>query len=401
MSVPFDRLYTFLRDVSDHDVLIYRWNPAGSRNLEHCLPLTPRPNTTLERYTAHYLVCHDQEPLRFADWPDPEYRQPGVAEHYSRLMTVLRTDWTVWDRVLLCHSELNSSELIKFEQDGAIGVYWWSHAMIARDWFRYAQHDPALYCARQPTHPFLIYNRAWSGSREYRLTFADQLIRQALVSQCKTTMSFVDGQHYGQHEFKNPALSIDRKDFEKHFVPNSVDSAASADYQTSDYTQTAFEIVLETLFDDTRLHLTEKTLRPIACGQPFMLLAPAGSLALLRQYGFQTFDHVWSEQYDNIADPVQRMNVVLDNMRWIAGLSSQRQQQLRAQCQAAVDHNRRWFFSAEFENTIVQEFKSNLDHAVSQLEQHCSAAHLKQFVAQGLGSQDLTQIWHWLQQRTN
>lgn len=401
MSVPFDRLYTFLRDVSDHDVLIYRWNPAGSRNLEHCLPLTPRPSTILERYTAHYLVCHDQEPLKFEDWPDPEYRQPGVDEPYSRLMTVLRTDWTVWDRVLLCHSELNSSELTKFEQDGAIGVYWWSHAMISRDWFRYAQHDPALHCVRQPTQTFLIYNRAWGGSREYRLTFADQLIRRALVDQCKTTMSFVDSQHYTEHEFKNPALSIDRKDFEKHFVSNSADSAASADYQTSDYTDTAFEIVLETLFDDTRLHLTEKTLRPMACGQPFMLLAPAGSLALLRQYGFQTFDHVWSEQYDNIADPVQRMNAVLDNMRWIAGLSSQQQQQLRDQCQATVDHNRRWFFSAEFENTIVKEFKSNLDHAVSQLEQHCLAAHLKQFVARGLSPQDLTQVWHWLQQRTS
>jgi hypothetical protein len=46
--------------------------------------------------------------------------------------------------------------------------------------------------------------------------------------------------------------------------------------------------VAETVFD-TRIHLTEKTLRPIACGHPFILAAGPGSLKYLQTYGFRTF----------------------------------------------------------------------------------------------------------------
>jgi hypothetical protein len=405
MSVPFDRLYTFLRDVSNHDdILIYRWHPAGSRKLEDCAPLVPRPASMLERYTARYLVCHDQEPLKFSDWPQPQLLQPNVAEPYSCLMTVLRTDWTVWDRVMLCHSELNSAELKKFEQDGAIGVYWWSHAIIARDWFRYAQHDSGLMQPRTWSRPFLIYNRAWSGTREYRLKFMHELIVQDLIPYCNTAMNFYDPDHYSNHEFKNSDLQVSRQDFEQHIAANSSTSQASADYNTNDYANSAFEIVLETLFDDERIQLTEKTLRPIACGQPFLLLAPAGSLAVLKKYGFRTFDHVWDECYDDCQDPVQRLQAVVNIMQHIADLSSQQQMNLRQACQDAVDHNRQWFFSQEFHDMIVQEFKHNFDHAAQTLNQHCSAAHWKKFLAQGVHNttqQDISAVLQWLNQRAS
>lgn len=403
--VPFDRLYTFLQDVSNQDdILIYRWNPAGSRKLEDCAPLLPRPETVLERYTAKYLVCHDQEPLCFDDWPDPEYRQPNVSAPYSRLMTVLRTWWTVWDRVLLCHSELNSRELQRFEQDGAIGVYWWSHAMIARDWFRYAKHDPVLARPRQPQHMFLIYNRAWSGSREYRLRFMDQLIDHQLVPHCVTSMSYCDPVHYSQHQFRNPRLAVTRRDFEQHISVNEHPSSASADYSSQDYCQTGIEIVLETLFDDARLHLTEKILRPMACRQPFMALAPAGTLALLQKYGFRTFGNVWDESYDNIHDPRDRMDAVIQNMQRITGLAPKQQIDLIEQCQDAVNHNWQWFFSDEFAQNIVHEFQQNLAQAVAQCELSCDAAHVRQFVARGLSTvpqHQLDQVWQWLAQRQN
>jgi len=404
MMVPFDRLYTFLQDVSNQDdILIYRWNPAGSRKLEDCAPLVPRPDSVLTRYTAKYLVCHDQEPLRFDDWPGAKFQQPGVDAPYSKLMTVLRTYWTVWDRVLLCHSELNSAELAKFEQDGAVGVYWWSHAMIARDWFRYAQHDPSLCRPRSVQQPFLIYNRAWSGSREYRLTFMDQLIAQGLLPQCKTSMTFTDGVHYADHMFRNPVLAVQRRDFEQHVKQNTHSSTASADYCAEDYQNTAVEIVLETLFDDARLHLTEKILRPIACGQPFMVMAPAGTLALLHRYGFQTFGDVWDESYDTETDPVCRMQSVLANMQHIANLDCTQLADLRQRCQAAVDHNQQWFFSNKFASNIVHEFQQNLTQACNRLAQHCSAAHLKKFVSRGLSTvpqQDLDSVWQWIQQRS-
>ena len=69
--------------------------------------------------------------------------------------------------------------------------------------------------------------------------------------------------------------------------------------------------MLETLFDDDRLQLTEKSLRPIACGQPFILAATHGSLQYLQNYGFKTFNDVFDESYDQIEDPVKRLKAIV------------------------------------------------------------------------------------------
>jgi hypothetical protein len=56
-------------------------------------------------------------------------------------MIILRVNYSL---ITLSHSEKNSQELELYEQNDFIGVYYWSHALIARDWFRYAKLDPLL-----------------------------------------------------------------------------------------------------------------------------------------------------------------------------------------------------------------------------------------------------------------
>jgi hypothetical protein len=94
------------------------------------------------------MVCHDQEPLTLELYDT----RISMATH-----ALLRQHFFLYDKVLLLHSEQNSYPLTVFEQDDAIGVYWWSHAVIARDWFRYAEVDPVLPCTSSPKYDFLIY----------------------------------------------------------------------------------------------------------------------------------------------------------------------------------------------------------------------------------------------------
>jgi hypothetical protein len=78
-------------------------------------------------------------------------------------------------------------------------VYYWSHGVIARDWFRYAQYVSQ---EKKINTTFLIYNRAWSGTREYRLRFAELLIHLNLQEHCKTSVNPVEpelGLHYNLH----------------------------------------------------------------------------------------------------------------------------------------------------------------------------------------------------------
>ena len=99
--------------------------------------------------------------------------------------------------------------------------------------FRSAQHDPDLH-QTHIDHDFLIYNRAWTGTREYRLKFAEGLVQQDLTGHCITSFSpRCDGYHYSDHRFLNPAFQLNGLELEKHFGANTSDANASADPEES------------------------------------------------------------------------------------------------------------------------------------------------------------------------
>lgn len=380
MSVPLDRLYNYLDSICNHDILIYRFYPHGSKKLTDLHALLPYRDWTV-RMTKPMMICHDQEPLcydlytledfeqataNFTWWPiNRELLQPL----HFRSITGLQHN--TFDKTLLLHSELNSDQVTRFEQNNFIGVYWWSHAAIARDWYRYAEHDPDLDIkASEFDCDFLIYNRAWSGSREYRLKFTELLINAGLDKSCLTKFNPVDGIDYREHVWANNQLKISRTDLEQYFDINNTGPNASADYTASDYNSAGIEIVLETLFDDTRHHLTEKTLRPIACGKPFMLTGTPGSLQYLKRYGFMTFGDFIDESYDQILDPAQRLLAIVKEMQRIANLTASEKTQLWDNLHRVAKYNRDLFFSDSWHDSVVKEFVDNLNSALVKIWPH-------------------------------
>lgn len=410
MSVPLDRLYNFLHDVSDHDVVIYRWTPHGSRKKEHCQPLVDVPTCVFQQLTQMYMICHDQEPLNFDNFgsaTDGSFDIPGVP--YSQLRNLVRiVPWMLHDQIMFCHSERNSQHVEKFEQSGAVGVYYWSHALIARDWFRYAELDPSWSQPKTLTNLFLIYNRSWSGCREYRLKFTEMVMENNLIDCSVMRFNPNDsGIHYVGYCYQNPRFRVQQKNWyqlEQQFALNDSSSTASADYEGNDYRSTAIEVVLETLFDDTRWHLTEKTLRPIACGQPFILAATAGSLKYLHSYGFQTFDSVWDESYDDIKDPVARLQAIVDLMQHIKLNYST--EEILDKTKKICEHNQQRFFSQQFTQLIIDEYRSNVNHAVTVMKQHARGtfwlAHMRDIQVSGGETetgQVMMKVFRWLQEQ--
>jgi len=358
MSVPLDRLYNFLHDVCNRDdILIYRFFPHGSKKIED---LTVLNDFSLNKArTEKYMLCNDQEPLQW----DTYSKGPNCT---INLRSVLEEHGAAFNKVLLVHSEQRSVEVERYRANRFIDVYYWSHALIARDWFRYAALDPILQKSKELTHDFLVYNRAWTGTREYRLKFTEMIVDCGLVDNCLMRFNPKDEHtHYTRHKFSNPEFDITRYDFEDHLPPVDVDATASADYVNSEYLSTGIEVVLETLFDDQRLHLTEKSLRPIACGQPFILAATHGSLEYLRSYGFRTFDGLINETYDTLEDPVQRLEEIVRELQRIAKLDLQKKQLLYHKLQEIANHNKNHFFSDAFTNQVITEYKTNLDQALN------------------------------------
>lgn len=336
------------------------------------------------------MIMHDQEPL---DWdlysPQSMYQDllpwycanlstlqyqmqcDAVREHVSHknLAAVCYGNVTA-DVNMICHSEVNSPHIDKYIGVGLVPVYWWSHAAIARDWYRYAQHDPSLKDLPDVyEQDFVIYNRAWGGSREYRLKFADLVIEKALVPAARISFSTHDnGTYWREHEFRNPVF---RPNNDLEWLPsNLTTSSQSAGYSRQDYRICWWDVVLETLYDDQRWHLTEKILRPIACNKPFLLLSTPGALGYLRSYGFRTFHDIIDESYDLETDPVQRMTRVTEVMEYIRQLSAAERKEMQRAIRHITAYNQQRFFSDAFIQEVWQEFMANFESA----RQHCLAS---------------------------
>jgi hypothetical protein len=382
MTIPLDRLYHYIdtqaQAVYGDSVIIYRFWPHGSKNLQDLLPLYSK--SWFPWQTCPQILCHDQEPLDY-DY----YDQATMLSNYSKWDTLAKqimgpfppmhnitNHLSVFDKSILLHSECRSQNLEKYINTPThrwnsyrLSVYYWSHGVIARDWFRYAEHEQFEKNIRKC---FLIYNRAWAGSREYRLKFTDLIIKHDIADHCLTFFNPTDGsEHYRNHKFKNTIWRPDHV-LENYFDPTLATANASADFDTTDYNSTDIEVVLETLFDDDRLHLTEKSLRPIACAQPFILAATYGSLQYLKDYGFRTFDAVWDETYDTIQDPYDRMLAIIRLMQNICKWTPEERLKKRQLMQDIANYNQNHFFSTEFFNIVTDELRRNLSRAFDQIK---------------------------------
>jgi hypothetical protein len=373
MNIPLDRLYHYIENVAQEiysdRIIIYRFYPHGSKNINDLNNLH-KSDTWVEK-TIHPLVwCNDQEPLDYNFYKTN--LRPKLNTILSRLLGPpknLNYRQTIFEKNLLLHSEQRSDNLKQYQDDNElIPVYYWSHAVIARDWFRYAQQVTQK---KQVDKIFLIYNRAWSNTREYRLRFAELLIHLNLQQHCQTSINPIEPEldiHYDSHQFKN-SIWRPRTVLEILFPISQAQSHYSADFDLEDYEATDIEVVLETLFDDGRLHLTEKTLRPIAVGQPFILTGTQGSLEYLRSYGFKTFGDIWDESYDLVEDPAERLIQIAELMKYISTWLPHQRERNMAQARAIAEHNKKHFFSQEFFDLVVKELKTNLKLAFDELEQ--------------------------------
>lgn len=376
MSVPSHNLYHFIHHITERKFLMFYFYPWGEKDYTNLLDYQKTldqihgndgiseiharkfvPDYLLDdikmiRNFQPVLFCHDQEPLNYSLYDDHGY---AMQKYYSKELEKLSYPvhqqnlrschhWSWYERWILLHTEKNSTELEKYEQTGRyLGAFWWSHALIARDWYRYAQHDRSLDLRSEQQKLFLVYARDTSGTRQYRQTFLDSI--KDLSDHCQIG-------------------SLEAKD---------TGSDASAIYQSDDFISTNISIVLETLFDDPRVYLTEKILRPIACGHPFILAAGPDSLGFLRSYGFETFSPWINESYDTETNHAQRLEMIAEEMRRICFLPDTDKKRLLESCRQIAHRNKARFFSDGFLNHVIDELRTNVENAYEQVKDRYSA----------------------------
>jgi hypothetical protein len=114
---------------------------------------------------------------------------------------------------------------------------------------------------------------------------------------------------------------------------------------------------LESQFDYDQsggLLVSEKTFKPIKHGQMFFIAGGAGSLQVLRDLGYRTFDSVLDNRYDRESD---------NTMRWIklseaiAQAHAQGLSTLFERCRVDIEYNQHLFMQIKTPrlNTLIEQ----------------------------------------------
>ncbi len=122
------------------------------------------------------------------------------------------------------------------------------------------------------------------------------------------------------------------------------------------YSNAYCQIVLESQFDVDQsggAFITEKTFKPIKHGQLFFVAGGAGSLQVLRDLGYSTFDTILDNSYDTVANHTQRWECLRDSI--VA--AQPRLPELFEAARPEIEHNQRLFVTNKYDrlNTLVRK----------------------------------------------
>jgi len=299
-----------------------------------------------EKLKHGWILLYDQEPLmdlsHLVSTYQKKYFPDRICDDTDNLK-IIKSWFQTLKNPIWCHSEKNSPEIDFLKSIGIIDCHYWYHGLISLNWFGYWKWCRDLDQMKKSADAkrFMIYARAFSGSRAYRKTLIDHLtpIRSQIL--------------YDWDQTKN------------------IDSTYSATIDVSDAVNSYIHIVLETIFDTKKQHLTEKIFKPIVMSQPFIIASGPGSLEYVKSYGFKTFESVWDESYDKELDSDRRLSMIQDLIFRLQSLSDKEFQDLYQKIIPIIEHNRRWFYSDQFYARLIDELESNMSSAVALREERC------------------------------
>lgn len=135
--------------------------------------------------------------------------------------------------------------------------------------------------------------------------------------------------------------------------PSSIDNACTDDQYRSHshsdfnrlhgaliqhYNKFGVELVVETMLYGNTFWPTEKIARPLAAAKPFVVMASPGFVQRLRCLGFQTFEHLWDESYDNLQG-LARWQAIKKVVDFLATLSDRDFEHIQTQARSIAEHN--------------------------------------------------------------
>ena len=327
------------------NVSLHWFDPFGSKSIDD---IVSQPQFDV----GHRIIFWDQEPLyrehtqKFFDEFCEIYR-PSRPPAYRCTITLITSEFDSQDVAWV-------QDTYNIDNTG----YYFFHGWAALDWYRGYDHCflSTPWMSRQFAHRIFSLNNIVGAQRSHRLVLLSEMDQHDLIN--RNVISFPSVCPY-----ENTKVS---ELFEQHNLPplqtglpliiDSGKNHAANSHRIDLWkeAQSCFcHVVTETVYTSSKIHLTEKTFKPIVMQQPFMLVAPRGSLGYLKRYGFRTFADIWDESYDDADDP-DRIGLIAKNLSIINSWTESQLSDAQHQIKDVIVHNHDWFYGG-FQDVLWQE----------------------------------------------
>ena len=251
--------------------------------------------------------------------------------------------------------------------------YYFYHGWACQDWFR--GYDRAFLIPRaqdrRPTRTFMSPNRVVGGRRDHRVLFLYNIFKQNLQHNhisapricSQETVDITSIAQKYTNVYQDISTVFNEADLPRTFAGEDTQTMASCWLTNFAEAQDSLVYVpTETVYFGRRSHITEKTFKAIALEMPFILAAPAGSLEYMREYGFQTFAHIFDESYDTETDDIRRIERIVKLLKDLDNLSLKERQQIHRACLPQVEHNYRHFYRGGLTDILWPELVNMLNN---------------------------------------
>lgn len=326
----------------------------------------------------NYIFFFDQEPIHLnihlqtflkvrglnADITYADIEIPRTRK--NRLKDMLR------ETGYLLTSEKNST-MVNYicKELGWKELYYFFHGWAALDWYR--GYDKTFlitpWTNRNITKTFLAPNRIIAGERKHRLEMLYHIFKNNMLNNhisCPTVcpaenISIMDAIKSLQDKYPDIEQVFEQQALPMNFAGEDDHPMHSCWLSLfNEASESLLYLVTETVATGHRLHLTEKTFKPIALGMPFIIVGTKGSLKYLREYGFKTFEGIWDESYDDAEDE-DRIQRIASLLRSLDELPVAAKQDLFEQCIPVIEHNWNHFYNGGLEAVLWEELNDMLN----------------------------------------
>ena len=186
-----------------------------------------------------------------------------------------------------------------------------------------------------PEKLYINLNRV---AREHRCILMQALINNNMLSDGYNTWANT-GDNYARFLIDHPNSTINNHTYDILDVED-ITAANPTAHTPLEYCKKSFlYIVTETHIGTNVMFLSEKSYKPISIGMPFMILGNPGTLSLLQNKGYTTFNKWFDESYDLPMPIDQRISIMMRNLDYIKGLTDSQRIDLRQEIMPVCKHN--------------------------------------------------------------